>query len=50
VRLSTGGFTLSVPGFSIVLNRRGAQDVVAALTYALLATVPTEVPQRRRPR
>jgi hypothetical protein len=44
VCLSTGGFALSVPGLSIVLNRRGAQDIVAALTFALLATVPAEPP------
>ena len=50
MRLSTGGFALSVPGLSVVLNRKGAQNVVAALTYALLATVPAEPPPTKRKR
>jgi hypothetical protein len=42
VRILAGGaeFSISVGKVSTVLDRRNAQDVVSALTYALLATVP----------
>jgi hypothetical protein len=49
---------LSIGGVSVFVDRRTAQDVVATLTYALLATVPIDVPsdpppkrgrRRRRP-
>jgi hypothetical protein len=48
VRLCAEGFALSVrEGQPIVMDRRTAQGVVHALTYALLATVPNEPPVRR---
>jgi len=57
VRVCPGGFALSISGVSVFVDRRTAQDVVATLTYALLATVPVDVPsddtpkrrRRRRP-
>lgn len=49
VRLCHDGFALSIGGVAVVLDRRGAQDVVGALTCALLATVPVDdLPKRRR--
>ena len=56
VRLCHDGFALSIGGVAVVLDRRGAQDVVGALTCALLATVPVDTPddelrkRRRRKR
>jgi len=44
VRVCHDGYALSVGDVALVLDRRGAQDIVAALTYALLATVPAEDP------
>jgi hypothetical protein len=44
VRVCHDGYALSVGEVALVLDRRGAQDIVAALTYALLATVPGEEP------
>jgi len=51
VRVCVGGFALSVGDAPpIIVDRKAAQNVVHALTYALLATVPTELlPPRRRP-
>jgi hypothetical protein len=51
VRVCAEGFAVSVrEGPSIIIDRKAAQDVVHALTYALLATVPAEPPpQPRRP-
>jgi hypothetical protein len=45
VRVVNGTFALTIGDVAVVLNRRRAQDVVGALTYALLATVPVE-PER----
>jgi len=50
VRFCNGTFALTIGDVAVVLNRRRAQDVVGALTYALLATVPIEDPPERRPR
>src|SRR5262245_8113134 len=50
VRFRPGGFGLSIGDVSVILNRRSAQDVVATLTYALLATVPIEPRHGRTPR
>jgi hypothetical protein len=47
VRLCHDGFALSIGGVAVVLDRRGAQDVVGALTCALLATVPVDEPPKR---
>jgi len=35
-------FALGVGDLSVILDRRGAQDVVAVLTAALLSTVPVD--------
>jgi hypothetical protein len=45
VRVCHDGYALSVGELVVFLDRRGAQDVVGALTYALLATVPIEPPE-----
>jgi hypothetical protein len=37
-----GGFVVSIGPVSVRLDRTGAQDVVAALSYALLVTVPAD--------
>ena len=46
MRVFNGTFALTIGDVAVVLNRRRAQDVVGALTYALLATVPIEPPER----
>jgi hypothetical protein len=43
-------FALSVGDLSVILDRRGAQDVVAVLTGALLSTLPVDPPGLRPPR
>ena len=55
VRIAGHGhsFSLSIGDVSLDVDRRGAQEIVAALTYALLATVPaapTAPPHRKRRR
>ena len=50
VRFRPDGFALSIGDISVILNRRSAQDVVATLTYALLATVPIEPHDGRTPK
>jgi len=52
VRVSDDMFELSIGNVTVVVDRRRAQDVVGALTYALLATVPVDPPDRpaRKPR
>jgi len=51
VRVCAGGFALSIGETPpIIVDRKAAQNIVHALTYALLATVPAELlPQRKRP-
>jgi len=41
---------LSIGGVSVFVDRRTAQDVVATLTYALLATVPIDRPADEPPK
>jgi hypothetical protein len=41
---------LSIGGVSVFVDRRTAQDVVATLTYALLATVPIDLPSDATPK
>jgi hypothetical protein len=55
VRIARDGqtFALSIGDLSVDIDRRGAQEVVAALTYALLVTLPATPaarPQRKRRR
>jgi len=53
VRLCHDGFALSIGEVAVVLDRKRAQDMVGALTCALLATVPVDpigggAPEKRR--
>ena len=52
VRVADDVFEVAIGDVAVVLDRRRAQDVVGALTYALLATVPVAPPDRppRKPR
>jgi len=50
VRICAAGFALSFGRPLAIVDRRGAQDIVRALTYALLATVPAEPPPTKRKR
>ena len=52
VRVCIGGFALAIGDAPpIIVDRRVAQNIVHALTYALLATVPLDPPPppRKRP-
>src|SRR5438045_8744355 len=46
VRVTDDIFELAIGNVAVVLDRRRAQAVVGALTYALLATAPAAPPAR----